>query len=130
MSLSNFLDVYRFHEKFGLVIGDNGPELLDKKLMQDRINFKYEELQEIVDAYNEGDLEKVADGLIDLVYVAMGTAVMMGLPWDNLWAEVHAANMRKAKGETVDHKAGVIKPEGWEPPKLGPILKNYQREKA
>ena len=39
------------------------------------------------------------DALIDLTYVAMGTAYMMGLPWQDLWDEVQRANMSKVRAK-------------------------------
>jgi predicted HAD superfamily Cof-like phosphohydrolase len=73
----------------------------------------------------------MADALIDLVYVAMGTAHLLGLPWEALWNEVQIANMRKvrAAADASDSKRGsafdVVKPPGWQPPNIKRILENY-----
>jgi predicted HAD superfamily Cof-like phosphohydrolase len=45
----------------------------------------------------------------------------MGLPFDELWKQVHAANMRKVRAEVPsDSKRGstfdVVKPPGWVSP--------------
>ena len=87
--------------------------------MDYRVGFLHEELDELCLSYEDSDLEGCADALIDLVYVAMGTALMMGLPWEKLWNEVQRANMAKrlAKPDGSDSKRGspldVVKPPGW-----------------
>ena len=57
-------------------------------------------------------LAEVADGLADLIYVAVGAALELGIPLAAVWAEVHSANMRKTAGEKrADGKQ--MKPPGW-----------------
>lgn len=118
--MSNFSDVTDFHNKFSIPISST-PVLLDPITMDYRLKFLTEEMSEIVKGYYERDIHQVADGLIDLVYVAMGTAVMMGLPWEKLWDEVQRANMSKvrtpsAKASKRGNAFDVIKPEGWKQP--------------
>lgn len=63
------------------------------------------------------DLEKLSDGLADLIYVTVGTALEFGIPLDRVWAEVQRANMQKASGpRRADGK--VLKPPGWVPPDI------------
>jgi predicted HAD superfamily Cof-like phosphohydrolase len=99
-----FNDVGRFHRKFLLEEAsfENPPHLIPKDLQAFRLKFLHEELRELTEAYAANDLPKIADALIDLVYVAMGTAHLHNLPWDELWNEVQAANMRKERCE-IDH---------------------------
>jgi len=130
---SNFDDVGMFHEKFGLrnswVMPNNvGPEAISDELLQFRINFLKEELQEFIDGSEAMDDCAMADALIDLVYVAMGTAHLFGYPWQELWADVQRANMAKQRATRADQSSrnttyDVIKPEGWEPPKTAKILR-------
>jgi predicted HAD superfamily Cof-like phosphohydrolase len=57
-------------------------------------------------------LAEVADGLADLIYVAVGAALELGIPLAAVWDEVHTANMRKTTGEKrADGKQ--MKPAGW-----------------
>lgn len=119
-------DVRDFHEKFGVPQGDE-PCMLDLATYMFRKNFLQEELDEFMEAYSEGDLHKAADALVDLVYVAHGTAAMMGLPWASLWNEVQRANMSKVRATSAEQsKRGsaldVIKPEGWTGPDFTPWL--------
>lgn len=126
-----FDDVGEFHQKFALPnYGDNlKPHLLDESTYRFRYEFLREELTEINDAQAAGDLEKFLDGLIDLVYVACGTAHLAHLPFNRGWALVHAANMLKERASsagdprsTRKHSLDVIKPPGWKPPDLKPLL--------
>ena len=121
-----YQDLVDFHLKFGL-IGPPVPQLLDQETFLFRVKFLHEELTEFKKAHRRGDLVEAADGLIDLVYVAMGTAYLMGLPWDRLWAEVQRSNMAKERAVKVEQsKRGstldVVKPVGWIPPRLEQIL--------
>ena len=79
-----------------------------------------EECQETVEALERGDMEKIADGLVDVIYVAIGTALEFGIPLERVWAEVHRSNMAKVDpvtGKVVKRVDGkVLKPEGWTPP--------------
>jgi predicted HAD superfamily Cof-like phosphohydrolase len=69
----------------------------------------------------------VFDGIIDLVYVSLGLAYFCKLPFNEGWQRVHWANMKKVRAERPeDSKRGstydIIKPEGWEAPKLSDLL--------
>jgi predicted HAD superfamily Cof-like phosphohydrolase len=130
---SNYADVGHFHDKFGL---DNAthpgvyPRPVDPEFMRFRLSFLKEELREIEEALNTGDLVKLVDGLIDLNYVSHGTAHILGVPWQACWNEVQRANMAKEKA-TVENpgtrlaKFDVKKPAGWAPPDIAGVLKQY-----
>lgn len=135
-----FQDVRDFHQKFELLCFDKPARLTQRKL-KERIEFMQEELNEFIEgcgleygSANEGehnvlydtgeqDLAGQADALVDLVYVALGTAVMLGLPWDWLWDDVQRANMAKVRGMTKrGHAVDVTKPPGWQGPQTQRIL--------
>jgi predicted HAD superfamily Cof-like phosphohydrolase len=69
-----------------------------------RVNLIDEEWEETKQAIFREDMEGIADGLADLCYVVIGTAVAYGIPLDRVFEEVHRANMEKALG--CDHCAG------------------------
>jgi len=131
-------DVMNFHDKFGIPVPDS-PALLTKQKLVERANFMLEELIEFAAAAGvimvggkfidlegaEQDLPGQADALIDLVYVAKGTAVQLGLPWDALWDDVHAVNMTKVRGTSDRAHIDVIKPPGWRGPATAKILQRY-----
>jgi predicted HAD superfamily Cof-like phosphohydrolase len=92
-----------------------------------RIQMMMEELREFAEAVQRGDLADQADSLVDLAYFVLGTAVMMGLPWETLFGEVHRANMQKVLVACAEeskrlNKLDVKKPEGWQPPQIEAIL--------
>ena len=115
-------DVRLFQLKYGMLVHDKPTHLTKRKLLE-RVCFMQEELTEILNAVKKQDMAGMADALIDLVYVAKGTAVSLGLPWRQLWNEVQRANMDKVRGiGKRGDKVDCIKPEGWEPPKIDQIL--------
>lgn len=128
---SNFHDVGDFHQKFGL---DNvthhpevGPHLISTDAIAFRMGFLQEELNELQVAYDNQDLPKIFDALLDLVYVALGTAQMHHFPWQEGWNEVQRANMTKQRAmSTADSTRGstldVFKPVGWKPPDIEGVL--------
>jgi predicted HAD superfamily Cof-like phosphohydrolase len=67
------------------------------------------------------DLIGVADGACDVHVVVSGTCIEFGIPEDKVYEEVHRSNMAKAGGGK-DEFGKSIKPEGWTPPDILPIL--------
>ena len=124
---SNFDDVKAFNEKYGILY-QGPPRPLPAEIAEYRIKFMREELQEYVEAWQNGDLEKQFDALLDLVYVAMGTAIFHGFPWQAGWDEVQRANMSKVRATSAQEskrgsKLDVIKPPGWCSPDLRRVLR-------
>lgn len=137
------LEIAEFNERFGLM-GDPGvPSHLTRRKLAERVECMLEELQEfadacglgivghqdgsgeviVIDAGGDQNLPAQADALIDMGYFVKGTAVMLGLPWRQLWVDVHGANMRKIPG--VGHRGhgvDVVKPPGWQGPQTEQIL--------
>lgn len=131
--MSDFTDVGDFHRKFGLHTSDDAPGPTgaenDAELINFRIKFLSEELEEFELGWDQDDHAQMADALIDLVYVAMGTAHLLGYPWEQLWSDVQAANLAKerAASDGSNSKRGssfdVVKPEGWTPPDTAAVLR-------
>lgn len=137
MSQDLFKDVGDFHAKFTLLQA-TAPSLLTQRKLQERIEFMQEELDEFImacainpttwepDKERDQDLPGQADALVDLVYVALGTAQMLGLPWQELWNDVQRANMAKVRGTTHrGHAVDVTKPQGWVGPQGAAILQRH-----
>jgi predicted HAD superfamily Cof-like phosphohydrolase len=119
-------DIMDFHVKFGLPPNEQ-PSFLNPELAEFRLKFLKEELKEYEDACEEGDLAKAFDGLLDLVYVALGTMYLHNFPFDAGWNEVQRANMSKVRAERPsDSKRGttfdVVKPPGFIPPDIERVL--------
>lgn len=137
------LDVLQFMLKFGQVpLRTDGnesfefttPHHITERKAIERFKFMKEELEEFYEAAQSQNLAEMADALIDLVYVAKGTAHLMNLPWDDLWDDVHRANMAKVRG--VGKRGNLVdcvKPEGWVGPRTEFILEeagyNYNNSK-
>lgn len=125
--MTNFVkDIADFHEKFGLQYY-GPPRQLPVDLAQFRYNFMREELFEYVDARDHDDKAKQLDALVDLLYVAFGTAHLHGFDIQTAWSRVHAANMKKIRAlREEDSKRGstydVVKPPGWIAPKLDDLV--------
>jgi predicted HAD superfamily Cof-like phosphohydrolase len=84
-----------------------------------------EELTELRAAIGIGDVVAVADALADLLYVTYGAAITFGIDVRPIFEEVHRANMAKLGGGTrADGK--VLKPHGWQPPDLAPLLEQMR----
>lgn len=116
------LDVRDFHHRFQLLAFDRPVHLTQRKL-KERVECMQEELEEFWQASQKQDLAALFDALIDLVYFAKGTAVMLGLPWRQGWDEVQRANMAKVPGVTRrGHAVDVTKPPGWTAPDLETVL--------
>lgn len=131
-------DVGEFHEKMKLPRFNGStstpPRLLTAQEYRYRVNFMHEELDEFVESWATGDLAQCADALADLVWVTLGTAHYMHLPFDQVWAEVRRANLEKRPWQEGDpikarnYTAGeVVKPLGWRGPDIGGVLAPYYR---
>lgn len=111
-------DIVDFHKKFKQTYEEKA-RLLPPGLQEFRSKFLKEELDEYLTAVKEGKIIEQVDGLVDLVYVAVGTLYMMGVDFNKVWAEVHNSNMSKSlvpKGEgkhgyTVHKGEDYVKPQ-------------------
>jgi len=104
-----------------------------------RLRLMMEELGEVSQAMHENNLIEVADGLCDLLYVVVGTAVEYGMGpiLEDLFEEVHRSNMTKFQGETLTATETVMNPvndkysgkvrksANYEPPDLASIIDGY-----
>lgn len=133
-----FNDVRLFHEKFGLSIHPStAPRLLDQEVFNFRLRFLEEETIEFIRNHTHGNLAEAGDALVDLVYVALGTAHMMGLPFDLMWRLVQEKNMQKERANGHNDprskrgsRLDVVKPAGWTPPDHRPIIEKALRDHA
>ncbi len=125
-------DIDQFHKKFkfekNLKVGI--PD--DNELVNFRTSFLMEELAEYTQAITKKDAAGALDALVDIVYIALGTAWLFNLPFEKAWNEVQKANMKKIRTKSKSKKRGtsfdVIKPKGWTPPDIEQIIEE-EREK-
>lgn len=129
-------DVGEFHLKFGLRAFEYGP---DEEITQEMLEFRYkfllEELEEFGESIHEKNHAEMFDALLDLVYVAVGTAHLLGYPWHEGWHMVQRANMTKERAFSADDPRSkrknvldVVKPEGWTPPDIAGLLAGHGYE--
>jgi predicted HAD superfamily Cof-like phosphohydrolase len=122
--------VEAFHNKFGVEMPLT-LSLMNEETLEFRKKFLQEELDEFLEAHNAGDFITAFDSLLDLTYVAKGTALLMGIDatqWALGFDIVNNANMQKQRAQSAsESKRGsaldVIKPPGWEVHKPEPKLK-------
>lgn len=118
-------DVYEFNEhiKSVKVPYDSSSDEDLAKFMLKRIGFMQEELSEIALAASKGAIEDVADGIVDLLYFTIGSAVLLDLPLRDLWNSVHNANMKKVAGVSKRGVEGdAHKPDDFVAPDIKSIL--------
>lgn len=144
--------VDEFHQNFHLDYRGK-PRVLPEDLADFRIKFMQEELNEYIAHATAAEhelsqpslaidranltfhLAEMLDALVDLTYVALGTAHLHGFDFREAFRRVHAANMLKIKavrkeqslrGSTHD----VIKPPGWEPPSHTDLVEDHIHKSA
>lgn len=114
--------VREWHEKFGVNIG-NYPEIRRPELRAALIE---EEARETCEAIRRGDLVEAIDGMCDVMYVVLGTAIEFGVDLAPFFDEVHRTNMLKVGGATRED-GKILKPEGWQPPQIELMLEALER---
>lgn len=126
--MTNFVqDIIDFHKKFGLEYR-GPPRLLPTELYLFRSAFMQEELNEYNEAVGKIDKEKQLDSLVDLLYVAFGTAHLHGFNIQEAWNRIHHANMQKVRAERKEQSTrgsveyDVVKPPGWKAPDLSDLV--------
>jgi len=91
-----------------------------------RIHLILEELSEMLEAINNGNEIKIADGLGDLLYVVIGTAVVYQLPAKEIIEEVCKSNKTK-KLRTKNNIRMRDKGKNWLPPNFAKAIKEGRK---
>ena len=119
-------DINRFHNKFGFKKNEKVGIPDNSELVNFRTSFLMEELAEYTQAITKKDDAAALDALIDIVYIALGTAWLFNLPFEKGWNEVQKANMSKLRSKIKSLKRGttydVIKPKDWIAPNIEKIV--------
>lgn len=117
--------VYQFNKEV-LGINERPVDLLDRDEFKLSMAQLKEEIEEIEEAYEFGDLAGVIDGLIDLDYYHKGIVYKHGIKfplYEALFGIVHEANCTKKSGENpkrtgFNQATDAIKPSNFKDPKL------------
>lgn len=86
-----------------------------------RAHLLVEELGELLLAMSKDDLVEILDGLADLSYVTIGTALDYNLPLAEAFIEVHRSNMTKTRTDDKDVRLRK-KGDGYIPPDIKGVL--------
>ena len=125
-------DINKFHNKFGFKKSQKVGIPEDSELVNFRTSFLMEELAEYTQAITKKDDAAALDALIDIVYIALGTAWLFNLPFEKGWREVQKANMSKIRAKSKSKKRGtafdVIKPKGWKAPNIDQIVEEEKEQ--
>lgn len=97
------------------------PGPVSVEVMEQRKQFFLSEAKELIDAMVASDLPEIYDGILDCIYVLLGTAESYGMDLEPGWEAVHNANMAKMPPVLVNGK--VQKPAGWKHPDMGALLR-------
>ena len=116
--------VKEFHHAFNVPVPEVITDLDEarKKLRMDLLDEEYEEFKEAVE---EKDVVEVVSELADLVYVAYGMALELGVDLDAVITEIHRANMSKLgpDGRPVLRPDGkVLKGDGFRKADVASVL--------
>tara|TARA_R110000744_G_scaffold7342_3_gene25326 strand:+ start:12036 stop:12434 length:399 start_codon:yes stop_codon:yes gene_type:complete len=124
--------VEQFNKSFDVVINEE-PTFLDKPTFDLGVRLLKEELQEYVDAHDEGDMVEVGDGLVDILFITVGLVIKHGLQdvIVELFDEVFLSNQSKLENGKVirreDNK--ILKGKSYFKPAIRKILEKKYGKK-
>jgi predicted HAD superfamily Cof-like phosphohydrolase len=118
-----FRDLIEFETRCGHPPTDQPPGIPDERTQALRIRLITEEYVELTTALTEGNLPEIADGIVDLIYVCLGTAVRLGINLVPVWNVIHCANLEKfGRGSHREADGKISKPENWKHPDIAAFL--------
>ncbi len=109
--------VRKFHRAMGHTVGTT-PKVRDVEL---GVKLIEDEVKELRDAAEAGDLVEVIDGIGDVIYTAYGYAIRCGVEMDPFMDEIQRSNMAK-EGGPVRADGKQLKPDDWTPPDIEGVL--------
>lgn len=120
-----------FHRSYELPIRTSPTAAVGDQQSDLRLALIEEEVGELREAAEAGDIVGIADALADIVYVAYGSAHVYGIDLDAVLDEVHASNMTKLgqDGRPVRRADGkVLKGPGYRAPDVKAVLAVRRRD--
>lgn len=137
--MSQFLKQKHFMHTFGMPVPQAPALDIPSAVLWSRlINEEFAEFDEAFDNFGEDpDSDELAAELTaeiaDVIYVLAGFAHSQGLPLEEMYNAIHAANMRKVTdtGHVIRNEAGkVMKPEGWYPADKVGVIRRAKEQVA
>ena len=95
---TNFKKVVEFNETFGVPVSttvQNNVFTENPDLVKLRFDLIDEEVKELKEAINNGDMVETIDALADILYVVYGAGASFGIDLDKAFDMVHKSNMSK-----------------------------------
>ncbi len=132
MTKTTLEQVRIFHETYGLPVKD-APDISDDKTNALRINLLAEEVEELKEALDAGDLVEVLDALTDIQYVLDGAYLSFGLHDVKMAAfeEVQRSNMSKlgADGKPIvrEEDGKILKGPNYFKPDIAQFINNKDK---
>ncbi len=132
MSKSTLEQVQIFHETYGLPV-KSAPDISDEKTNKLRINLLAEEVEELQEALEAGDMVEVLDALTDIQYVLDGAYLSFGLQDVKMAAfeEVQRSNMSKldedGKPIVREEDGKILKGPNYFKPDLSQFIKTLNK---
>jgi predicted HAD superfamily Cof-like phosphohydrolase len=120
-----FQDVLDFHRRFAPNRIGTTPEMPSDNVLSLCHRNIMEEIAELTIAIANRNLPEIADAIADAIYVLHGLSISCGIHMDDVWREVHAANMDKVGG-AIRGDGKVLKPAGWQPPDIAGALASQE----
>lgn len=119
-----FRDVAKFEAVNGNPVSDRTPEIPDPETVYLRNDLHTEEFDELCEAMAAGDMTEIADGIGDLIWVLLGTAVRFGIDMTPVWEAIRQTNMAKfGPGARRRADGKLLKPADWIAPDIEGILR-------
>lgn len=145
MAMSNpIYHVEEFHRVYGLHVHDQPiynhsaqHEYRNGMSFDDLADLRLKLLEEELEEYREADIEcnehKLVDALGDIIYVAAGAALELGLPIRLACEEIHRSNMSKldADGKPIYREDGkILKGPNYTPPNWVEVFEEWAEQKG
>jgi hypothetical protein len=120
--------VFAFHQLYQMPGGTGPIDVLSEFRAALRRRLRHEENRETDEAMDAGDVADHVDGCLDLIYVALGELLELGLTPEQInlaMQEVHASNLTKADDEGLpifDEGGKVCKSPNYIKAQIGTVL--------
>jgi predicted HAD superfamily Cof-like phosphohydrolase len=119
-------DIFSDQRKFMRACGQT-TDTYDEDQFRMYCDLVQEEAKELITALDASNEVEQLDALIDIMVVTAGALHSLGVDAEGAWKEVMRSNFAKVDprtGKVTRREDGkVLKPEGWEPPRLKSFLR-------
>ena len=114
-----------FHRVFKMPVGEKLFPKIKEEDVESTSEILRERLEDLTQAIEDQDIVLAAEGIAQLLYSVLGTAVAFGIELAPVFYAIHTSNMEKK----LDLETGEIKiPNGWEKPNIKEEILKYSGE--